>query len=215
MILKSNAKRVAPERLYSLVACLRDGDESVAKEIINGHIGMAISLAKRYTNKDSSRYEDVIATALLALVEAVHRAKTKLTDNNITPYLYSRVRGQVITYICNDHLIRVPPRTYSKMREVKIQPLVKTIDLREDEDRPDDGYNQYVELLSVEDDYEILFMEIIDSLNFSDRERFILDKLVEGYTQREIAEELNCSFQNVSLIQGRIRERIAASDICN
>jgi len=220
MINKSGVKggkRVSPERLDQLVTRLRTGDRTVAEEIIKGHIGMAVSVARRYTSSGSERADDLIGAAMFGLVQAVEwGARGKLRDNNITPYIYCTVRRFVMEYLQDDHIVRIPVRQYRKMKEAKTVPIVQTIDLRHDEDNQDyDSYDQYVELLSTNDEYEIIFMEIIDSLKFDSREREIIDCLNEGYTHQEIAEKLGTTHQNISRLRNIIKERMVSSDLCN
>ena len=212
----TGGKRVRPERLSNLVQQLRSGDRTVSDEIVKGHIGLAMDIARVYTRRSPiGKTDDIIAAAMLGLVQAVEwGARGRLRNNNIGPYIRTIIRRFVLDYVYNDHVIRIPRTTFARMQSTKTQPLVTTLDYRDDDDSSDnEGYDQYVELLYTEDEHDIIFTEIIDNLEFTDRERFVLDRLVEGFTMDDIAANLNTTKQNILFIKKAIRERISYSDL--
>ena len=114
------SQQIAPETLDRLVARLREGDRSVANQIIIGHLRMVMAILASHRSR--AKASDVEGAAFLALVEAVNDAcpytdqygeyhESVLYDNNITAYITTTVKYAIKDEYGRSHIVRVPPRT--------------------------------------------------------------------------------------------------------
>ena len=75
-----------------------NGDLSVRNELIERHIGLAISKARAYNNW--SWGDELEGHALLLLVEGVDRYRLKATDTNITAYISKYIKWRLFNHVC-------------------------------------------------------------------------------------------------------------------
>lgn len=102
--------RIDPGTLDALVTRLRGGDTSVIDTIIRGHLKLTAALVASKV-RSRRKFDDAMGAALLALTKAVHDARTRLYDNQITAYITTCVKYAVKDEIANLHVVRVSPRT--------------------------------------------------------------------------------------------------------
>lgn len=91
-------------------AQLRLGNQGIKEKIIEGHIRLVIDLARCFAR--GFRLDDAEGVALLALVDAVDRAETALTDDNITPYITAVVKSQLREFVASDRIVYMPRRSF-------------------------------------------------------------------------------------------------------
>lgn len=87
----------------------RDGDESQRNAIISAHLHVVASIAGDFGRRDS---DEILGVALLELVDAVDRAPTALSDNEITPYITKSVRYRIKDAIGENRPVYMPSRTF-------------------------------------------------------------------------------------------------------
>jgi DNA-directed RNA polymerase specialized sigma subunit len=106
--------RIEPTILESLVLRLRKGDITVISQIVDGHIRIAMQIVSRYHARLGriDLCEDMLSEAFVAIVKGCRDAHAKLTDNNITPFLISKIHSAISDFIDRAKTIAVPPSTY-------------------------------------------------------------------------------------------------------
>ena len=180
-----------------LVTRLKEGDTSIREEIINKHIGIAISTAYKYGgNTDKA---ELISSAMFALCQAVEWAPTRLEDNNITPYIIACVRRFVFEHINANNLVRVPYCAYKK----GYKKYIPTYDIYVDKD----DENITIDKVVYDDTPPCEIESILNSLHLTKRGKLIVTMRADGYTLAEIAEKTNISEQRVHQILFDIRQK--------
>lgn len=95
--------------------CLADllklGSQTAKKPLVFGHLRLAFSLAARHAARAPYMAQDLASVALVALVEAVDLAATRLKDRNIGAYIHVIVRYALIDALYNVPLISIPKST--------------------------------------------------------------------------------------------------------
>jgi len=177
-----NGIDITAEELDSLVTRYRAGDDSCRGDLILAHIDTAQVTAIHYYMKYPNKYFDIISSAYLGLCQAVTWAQKKLVDNNITPYIIVTIRRFISEYIDDDSLIRIPRSAIRKMLklnddeiEAMFPKTIDNIDVKNQADKPQFYIDVY---------------EVINRLGLTNREKQILKLRVQGFTYREIGDEL-------------------------
>lgn len=80
------------------IQALRAGDQSAVQLVIVAYIPLAMQLAYYAARKAPWAKDDLISTALYTLVHSVHRAVEGLRDDNIKPYLITRIKYGLMKY---------------------------------------------------------------------------------------------------------------------
>jgi len=184
--------RLTPEELDYSLQQLLDGDRSQEEILVKHHMGLCISLARKFARRHPNKSEEIEAAALFGLAIAVRRvAEGALHDSGITPYVYSMSKGYIHKFLQADHLIRVPVRTHQKL---EFKPLTTTIAARWDPDNPG-YYDNEVDVGPVVED--VHYCEFAQELAKLDPpQAFVASATLDGYKIQEIAEILGCSLQH-------------------
>lgn len=110
--------------LEQLVQQLRDGNNSVSKDIIIHFIGLTKSLSRHAIAQHPHKADDIRSVAVYGLVRAVKFAPRKLYDNNIGPYITTAVRNTIREFLQKDHMIRIPKDAwYAMVAALKLDEL--------------------------------------------------------------------------------------------
>lgn len=88
-----------PVHLATLVRRHREGDATVRDALISAHYRIAMSIASKYARVWPELKDDLVGEIMLALVASVDRARKALYNDDITPFLISRLHGAVCTMI--------------------------------------------------------------------------------------------------------------------
>jgi RNA polymerase sigma factor (sigma-70 family) len=205
---------IPPGELKELVIRLKDGDDRVIDTIIEGHIRLATSIAGRYLWKHPLRVDDIVSAALVGVTQAVHWARERLKDYNITPYITTTVHRHISDFLEKDQLIHVG-RQYIRSRggyqafseiDPKIFKFARpfTVDTG-DEENPREEVDPS---LAVEDSTAAMDLaEAIEYLQLSEDDCTILIMKSEGYTTHEIGAAIGKNFRTVSWRFNQIKGR--------
>lgn len=213
--------RIEKFRLLGLVTALKNGSQEAGDEIILGHIALALSMAARYayTNK---KVQDITGVAMVALCDAVDRVRRGVAMkeyNEIDRYIQTYVSGKITNFLKVDHTVRPPLESdwlkeeYNKHgREIlwhyfgchsldKIQRL--------NEQFSDTHIGHFIKEPGTSDPYAKKHIkEILHSKQFTHRERYIMNKKVEGYTDEEIGKLIGMSTSSITKIRLGLKERV-------
>lgn len=108
---------ISESDLKTLLARLKSGDETVKEAITLGHLRLAVSIARRWTQTHPSQAMQIMSDAMYGVIYAVEHAATKLYDDNITAYIASSVVSKIRNGLEKRFLVRVP-------RSATIMPFV-------------------------------------------------------------------------------------------
>jgi hypothetical protein len=167
------------EQLYPRV---RAGDKAAIDRMITLYIRLGISRVTAILPRIGFNQHDaaeMVSVACLEITEAVHRMSKGSIDHhnpaNPTSYISVCVDGKITKFWHKNRLLHVDPKTFKKLQE-KGRPFSGMILL--------DGLEKpYVpSVLKVKE-----LMEVIETCIRSDLERQVVNGLMEGRTQREIA----------------------------
>jgi RNA polymerase sigma factor (sigma-70 family) len=191
--------RLEPRQLEEYVQALRDGDQKfdlkeVRDAIIEHHMGLASSIARRIAMRYHRDWEDVKAQAFLILVEMVDRAPELLLDNSITPYLGVWITKECARYCREDQIFGPTDHFRRKKLTVKRHEI--------DEDR--DLARDYRDLVDLSDSLE----KILSPLECA-----VIILRMEGYSDEEIGARIDRSQQTVSRLRTRATATILSSDL--
>lgn len=210
-----------PVELANLVQRLRDGDDSVAEEIILEFRGLARSLSRHAVARHPERADDIRAAATLGLVQAVRWARERMYDNNIGPYITTTVRSFIRRYLEQDHMIRIPKDEWKRMIEalqldelddwerMRAQKTFYTAFLVISPSSDDGSFLEETPALAVDDKDMSTIRDICDYLRLSYYEMELVHRRMENYTLDEIAAILNKGkttiYDDIKRIQNRYR----------
>lgn len=206
--------RIDPNRLLGLISALRSGSTEAANEIVIGHLQLTISIAARYAYRSPKKTQDIAGVAVLALCDCVERIRTAQSlkeHNNITGYINVYVSGKIDNFLKIDHTVRPPLESDWLIREYKkygrdflIQYFgTVSYDLIIATERPP------IPEPHTRDPYEIMTVkEILNSKQFTRRERLIMKLRWEGETDAEIAAVFGLSTSSITKIRQQLRQRV-------
>ena len=143
------------------------------------------------------RYHDLKAVGLLAVVVALRRVLAgRLTDDGIEKYVYRAIARSIKNHVDRDHTIRWPYSEVLRQHEAsgEVQRPVMGGDLSE----------------VVVDKSPVAALQLQESLERvleTDEDREIVNLLIAGYTQREIAHHLKRSRVSIQRRIDAIRDR--------
>lgn len=120
---------LAEEELTNLVVKLRERRITAeeVKKLFMSHVRLGIKIATTQTWRVENLENDIVQVSMLAIAKAIVLAVDRLHDNNITPYIASRIKGEIINY-CHRQSNVVPQRTLS--RKKKDDTLYQAVKLR-------------------------------------------------------------------------------------
>lgn len=182
--------------LLNLLTAFRNGSIEARNAIIRAHYAIICNIARKCAG--SSPYsDDICSEALLQLTKAVELAKTNLTHDNLTGYIIKSVCGGLKTarFRLERGLLK-PPSTYSSQ---KARGQNTTVLLPPE---PSKFHG-----LARRENPSLEFLEILDSIAHTDRERKIIDLRKQGYSYEEIADIIDLSPSMVGLLMAKLTER--------
>jgi RNA polymerase sigma factor (sigma-70 family) len=191
---------VTHDEMHQLTEALRiSGDKVIADKLIALHIKLACGLAKTFYRRMYQQYtDDIIAVAVLGVVEAVNSAVRTLRDNNITPYIISVVLGRIKNYINRLPIVRVPGDAYRKGHK-----LTKTEDIDLDNYTANAGRNKKQSSVV----QTAIVNDVVEYISEGDtRYKTIIQMLLQGHTQTEVAKTLGVSSQTITDLKHKIEE---------
>lgn len=194
---KDIPSEIEPNRLLELVPQLKIGDLSVAEEVINGHLRLAIWIAGLYANFGARKSNDLVGEAFLALVESCHKAQEKLKDNDFTRFAAYRMHCACGKFIMNDRLVRMPIST-RYANGLKDRKIVT------DRELP----NKF----TLSPLNQMIFDESLAEAVKSDEERKVFNLRMQGYTHEEISKLTGFSRSEVTKALLRIKKRFNRED---
>jgi RNA polymerase sigma factor (sigma-70 family) len=219
---KNLPEKLESEELEKLVIELKSkpNNEEIRNKIINSHLRLGVSIASRYGSKHNNRIDDLVGEMFLALVEGVIKfCKDSSYDNNITPYLVSRIHGKLSTYIENDRVIHMPGRTvrhYTATGSSKLDKIPNQVYLNQGsrDSELNDSYEgtgrfdgQYILPETVDDNSESEVLEILNKVTNNFIEKRIIQLRAEGYSYREIGPMVGYSQSSIATMIAAIEKR--------
>ena len=189
-------ERIDEEELERRVAALRLGDSTQVNRITVMLLRITMSLVSNFAHP--RRTADLTGIALLTLVETVNSAATRLTDNNIIPFVSTHINMRLKDAVARDHVVCIPPRTLRSLRQQGIEafvPLTTTFG-SEGVAKP--------EAPSLE------FTDMMNRIVRNDRERLVLNMRAERYGLAVIAQSIGVSVALVHKLKAELRERYIA-----
>ncbi len=198
------------------IECFRQtGDDVLRDKIIGRYMQYVLGLARRLALNETA-FEELASEGLKTLTISVIRAAPhlnkkgefvpgKLLDNNMTPFVRSRVRRRMRDFILADRIVFMPGRTFrAKVQAGEITEenpfILSVVDLL-----ADDVVVSEPEARKAEPGIEVF--EALELAIHTDRERRVIDLRAEGYKYREIGEILGCSTSLIGQLMGPIEER--------
>jgi len=190
-------QRLTESKLEALVVRLRQGDTGVMDDIVKGHMRLAMQIVSRYHAKIGivDLCEDLLGEAFLALVHGCRAAQTRLVDNNITPYLISKVHSAISNYLANAKTISIPRTTYNKYNGMLKPPKVEPLQ--------DKASNQ--DIVS-----EVIGEELSLRCCTNPMQRDILQRRLSGESDMDIARVAGVSRSTITRLRQQIGENLTA-----
>ncbi len=209
--------RIEKYRLLGLISALREGSQAACDEIILGHIALALSMAARYAYT-TNKTQDITGVAMVALCDAVDRVRRGVAmkdHNNIDRYIQTYVSGKITNFLKVDHTVRPPlesdwlKQEYEKHGRKIIWHYFGCHSLEKLQYQSEYDINFHIKEPGTGDPYGVkIIKEILESKQFTRRERFIIKKKVEGYTDKEIATMINTSLSTITKIRLGLKTRM-------
>lgn len=97
--------------VIQLKTAIKEERNNIRNKIVEAHLKIGMYIAARYSLRCPNELDDIVSVMELALVKAVYRARNRLKDNNITPYIIARIHGAIRDYIKNPKLYGMSGRT--------------------------------------------------------------------------------------------------------
>lgn len=184
------------DELKSLVMdFLEKGNEESKTLIIEGHIRLAMSIAARYIDHFPSKTDDIVSEALLAVTESVVLAPGRLGPPfNISGWITRSIHNRISNFLCRDFVVRIPNWIIKK-----------------------GGYKYTMQELDVNivNKNEVIMQKLKERLHtmileakLTDLENLIISKLLMGYKEKEIADEMKVSQQYVNRLYHLALEKL-------
>lgn len=217
--------QLEPKILEQLVERLRNKMASLGdkRQIYEGHMRLAISIAARYANKTHiQRSSDLVSESLLTigiLIDSIEKGDKTLTDNNFTPWCAVKIHSALSNFIDRDRIIRVPHTTFLKKRDELPNVKVISIPIEDSSLEEQDDYNRKRRgsrrLRSIEVRNHVKMIEIRELITKSvrtDEENTVIKLRTQGLNDIEIAKRLGMSKSKVSVLRGRVITRFQKLD---
>lgn len=186
--------------MYARVERFCEGDVSEIIEIVEGYIPLAISVAMK-TKGPSVPKEEINAQAMFALTYAVHAFSTlsKREPKALASWIRSVVKRSLKDFINDYPMIKVPRTTQRDWTKTNKAEPPKQVEAEFMEEIAifNDTFN------AIEGEMDGLILE----LGLSIDELMILESLMLGMKQDEIAERVNIARETVTRKIRRIRNR--------
>lgn len=207
--------------------------KSIKDKIVLNQVSQVMSIAKTF--RDSDDIDDLIQEGMVAVLIAFNKYNPD-HDTKFSTYVRPAINGHLIRYLQKNKTLRLPDRTPKILKQInkakellsRIEKRITTTNIAEltglDEQQIIDILNgiQLVELNKLNDEGEELINTIedptaieafnsVESLDLSSltdiQQKIIMRDFYDGYTDEEIAEQLNIAIQTVK------QEKLKAFDI--
>jgi len=204
---------VTPERLTYLIGRLRNGciTQIEREELGCSYIKLALRMAARYSRQRPEKGDDYASAALFGIAYALDRAKEKLYDDNLTAWVIVNIRRFIRQFYEKDHLVRVPATTYSKAkkqgRELRTVTAVVMDEREIDSGNNEKHLSKCYKIRSTIAGGFLALKEMLGLSAKSDRDRIILEKRSQGYTDAEIGQQLGISTAYVHRLRKEMEDR--------
>lgn len=196
--------------LQELLLRLSEGDDSVVNDIIELEVPLANKLAHRFRVQFPNKQMDITSVALVALVQGVHKLVECAIDS-IEPTLNIIIRNAILDFLNDDNIIPISRRQRNRAIEKGCpiqEPRIWSLDVRTD----NDGHHEISDDSYIE---EIKVLELYHYFTFilTSDEKSILNQMIRGETQKEIAEGRGVSRSYINQIIKDIRKKCYAISI--
>lgn len=197
--------------------------KSIKDKIVLNQVSQVMSIAKTF--RDSDDIDDLIQEGMVAVLIAFNKYNPD-HDTKFSTYVRPAINGHLIRYLQKNKTLRLPDRTPKILKQInrakellsRIEKRITTTNIAEltglDEQQIIDILNgiQLVELNKLNDEGEELINTIedpttieafnsVESLDLSSltdiQQQIIMRDFYDGYTDEEIAEQLNITIQDV------------------
>lgn len=190
----------------ALISSLLAGDGFVINEVIESYIPLAKSVARQYSRRlrHSSHYDDLCSTLQVNLVQVIQKlcGKPDIESHKVESYLLVCLHGTAARYLHNMDLIRVPERVIQKQLAAGEEPCRDSVtSTTTDEGQRELPSGRYTA------EQEVEYRDRLDFVARNDREREVLNLLIQGHSQSEIARHMETHAMEICRIVKRIRER--------
>ncbi len=200
--------KIPDEELSVMVEWLRYGVLSPIdiEELYMSHVRLGIRIASEYGIRAPHLAPDLVSVSMLGIAEAIHNAPDRLIDNCITPYIQTTIRGKILDYIGDQHI--VPSRTY-RYKIAKnngyVAPRYET--LVEGQEKIARNQFEVAELM------EEIERCVVSDTNLKRREykRAVISLKAAGFKYREISEILEVSETYVRQLIQSVKEMYDSS----
>lgn len=188
----------------TLISSLLRGD-NVVQEVITTYIPLAKSVARKHTVARGSHYEDICSAVFVSLAQAVNRlcGKADIEIEKVESFLLAAMHGGAYRYNHTIHLIKVP--------EGEMQRRLKS-DEPEGRDSiqsvtTDEGSQKEIPSGRYTAEQEVDYKDRLAFIARTEQEKEVLNLLIQGWTQAEIARHLDTYPVAIGRVVDRIRKR--------
>lgn len=197
--------------------------KSIKDKIVLNQVSQVMSIAKTF--RDSDDIDDLIQEGMVAVLIAFNKYNPD-HDTKFSTYVRPAINGHLIRYLQKNKTLRLPDRTPKILKQInkakellnRLEKRITTTNIAEltglDEQQIIDILNgiQLVELNKLNDEGEELINTIedpttieafnsVESLDLSSltdvQQQIIMRDFYDGYTDEEIAEQLNIQINDV------------------
>lgn len=172
----------AEREIKGLVEALRSGEDT-SEELIEALTPIALRTARRYSIFNPTKEDDIRASSMHGLVQAVRWAPDRLYDNNIEGYVVETCKRFIRDFLEHDHLIPVNRKAMERGADLPSVHSMSRVDNHGESfvDTNLPGHNvQPSESESIE------YQEVVGTLSLKDTEFKILALRLKGHTVEEI-----------------------------
>lgn len=202
MIITPPSLEEGPE-LDLLVERLKSGDDKALQELILGHIKIAQQIANNWCRRTGRDRDQLEAEALFLLTLAVNKARKKLTDNNIGPYINKYITRNLLKWLYTHRMLKA---SVVRLKQLKVEVIPVTVPLVM-ESMDDSGSDNLVDHKEMERRSLSDLTEAIEFCIKTEEERKIFTFRICGYTQRKIAALMGISKTHVVRVQLALEAR--------
>ena len=194
---KKLGRQLSEEKIFALQqelfsGCTAERDYEIRKELIDSATKLTFVIARRFAAYRKNDREELAEVAWLELCECTNRLSK--SHSNYYAYVNLSVSGTLRNYLKSEHTIWIPRSQY------------KT-DTKATEESPVTTYTEYSDdtpLCYERRNHEIdnaILEDYLQSDEFTDRGKEYLRARLQGYSGKEIAEQLGISEASVSNIR--------------
>jgi len=203
-LLNNLPKQSSDDVIQTLLVRVRQGDEAACQEMITEHM-LLVKLKIQDFLGDyphlKKELDELVSVGILACVEAVHRVKNgSMTDHdNITGYIRVAIWRFLGEWV-DTHLMDA-----SKQRPLPSQPDSDLIEHPKAWNHEGEATMEC--LASVDNQRCFEIVDVLEALNLTEEEWFIIESRMVGDTNDEIAEQLDVTEFTIRFILGDIQRR--------